>query len=182
MTYDEALDLEINTIGFVPVAPRSISTASFPGGSAPPCPHRRSVTSSGCCCAKTTSRRMRELDQIGTLKDFHDRVYNIGFLPDRAGPRGNVPRSRAGVRHELAARGKSPAAWVGRPTGRRRPIDRRCIPADCVARGPCRRPCRRWRRKRTDGRYRDGPAPPTILVTCGRCWSAARRFTTVFLH
>jgi hypothetical protein len=24
---------------------------------------------------------MRELDQKGTLKDFHDRVYNIGFLP-----------------------------------------------------------------------------------------------------
>ena len=24
---------------------------------------------------------MRELDQKGTLKDFHDRVYTIGFLP-----------------------------------------------------------------------------------------------------
>jgi uncharacterized protein (DUF885 family) len=25
--------------------------------------------------------KMRELDQKGTLKDFHDRVYRIGFLP-----------------------------------------------------------------------------------------------------
>ena len=25
--------------------------------------------------------KMRELDQKGTLKDFHDRVYKIGFLP-----------------------------------------------------------------------------------------------------
>ncbi|MCL4847784.1 MAG: DUF885 family protein [Acidobacteria bacterium] len=25
--------------------------------------------------------KMRELDQKGTLKDFHDRVYNIGFIP-----------------------------------------------------------------------------------------------------
>ena len=33
----------------------------------------------------------------------------------------------------LAARGKNPAAWAV-PAGRRRPIDRRCIPADCVAR------------------------------------------------
>jgi hypothetical protein len=24
---------------------------------------------------------MRELDQKGSLKDFHDRVYRIGFLP-----------------------------------------------------------------------------------------------------
>ena len=26
-------------------------------------------------------KKMRELDQKGTLKDFHDRVYQIGFLP-----------------------------------------------------------------------------------------------------
>jgi hypothetical protein len=26
-------------------------------------------------------KKMRELDQKGTLKDFHDRVYKIGFLP-----------------------------------------------------------------------------------------------------
>ena len=26
-------------------------------------------------------QKMRELDQKGTLKDFHDRVYKIGFLP-----------------------------------------------------------------------------------------------------
>lgn len=25
--------------------------------------------------------KMQELDQKGTLKDFHDRVYSIGFLP-----------------------------------------------------------------------------------------------------
>ena len=26
-------------------------------------------------------QKMRELNQRGTLKDFHDRVYRIGFLP-----------------------------------------------------------------------------------------------------
>jgi hypothetical protein len=26
-------------------------------------------------------QKMLELDQKGTLKDFHDRIYNIGFLP-----------------------------------------------------------------------------------------------------
>ena len=25
--------------------------------------------------------KMRELDRKGTLKDFHDRIYKIGFLP-----------------------------------------------------------------------------------------------------
>ena len=28
-------------------------------------------------------KKMRELDQKGNLKDFHDRVYRIGFLPVR---------------------------------------------------------------------------------------------------
>ena len=32
-------------------------------------------------CAKTTSRRCANSTRFGTLKDFHDRVYKIGFLP-----------------------------------------------------------------------------------------------------
>ncbi len=36
---------------------------------------------------------MRELDQKGTLKDFHDRVYKIGFLP--------VPLVRDELMHDL---------------------------------------------------------------------------------
>lgn len=45
---------------------------------------------------------MRELDQKGTLKDFHDRVYKIGFLP--------VTLVRESLFHELETEfGHTPA-------------------------------------------------------------------------
>jgi hypothetical protein len=45
---------------------------------------------------------MRELDQKATLKDFHDRVYKIGFLP--------VTLVRESLFHELETEfGHTPA-------------------------------------------------------------------------
>ena len=41
----------------------------------------------------TQFKKMRELDQKGSLKDFHDRIYKIGFLP--------VTLVRASLMHEL---------------------------------------------------------------------------------
>ena len=44
--------------------------------------------------------KMRELDQKGTLKDFHDRVYKIGFLP--------VPLVRDELMHDLEQQYRKP--------------------------------------------------------------------------
>ncbi len=38
-------------------------------------------------------KKMRELDQKGTLKDFHDRIYKIGFIP--------IPLVRETLFHQL---------------------------------------------------------------------------------
>ena len=79
MTYDEAVELESETIGFV------LRGAQI---------NIDGITSGGSGTAAATLgyfqwmllredyfQKMRELDQRGTLKDFHDRIYHIGFLP-----------------------------------------------------------------------------------------------------
>jgi uncharacterized protein (DUF885 family) len=81
MTYDDALQLETDRIGFV-----------RQGGQI----NIDSITAGGADTAAPTLgyfewmllredyyKKMRELDQKGSLKDFHDRVYRIGFLPVR---------------------------------------------------------------------------------------------------
>ena len=79
MTYDEAVELESETIGFV-LRGAQINIDGITGGG------------SGTAAAtlgyfqwmllrEDYFQKMRELDQRGTLKDFHDRVYRIGFLP-----------------------------------------------------------------------------------------------------
>ena len=80
MTYDEALDLESNTIGFVRRGAQiNIDTITSLGGtemSAPTVGYFQWML-----LREDYFQKMRELDQKGTLKDFHDRVYKIGFLP-----------------------------------------------------------------------------------------------------
>lgn len=81
MTYDDALQLETDRIGFV-----------RQGGQI----NIDSITEGGADTAAATLgyfewmllredyfKKMRELDQKGSLKDFHDRVYKIGFMPVR---------------------------------------------------------------------------------------------------
>ena len=80
MTYDEALDLEINTIGFVDRGAQinidGIVSRVGTTMSAPTVGYFEWML-----LREDYFQKMRELDQIGTLKDFHDRVYTIGFLP-----------------------------------------------------------------------------------------------------
>jgi hypothetical protein len=79
MSYDEALDLESNTLGFVRRGAQINIDGITEGGS------RTSAPTVGyfqwMLLREDYFQKMRELDQKGTLKDFHDRVYKIGFLP-----------------------------------------------------------------------------------------------------
>ena len=80
MTYDEALDLESNTIGFVRRGAQinidGITSRVGTSMSAPTVGYFQWML-----LREDYFQKMRELDQRGTLKDFHDRVYRIGFLP-----------------------------------------------------------------------------------------------------
>jgi len=80
MTYDEALDLESNTIGFVRRGAQinidGITSRVGTTMSAPTVGYFQWML-----LREDYFQKMRELDQKGMLKDFHDRVYKIGFLP-----------------------------------------------------------------------------------------------------
>ena len=80
MSYDEALDLESNTIGFVRRGAQinidGITSRVGTTMSAPTVGYFQWML-----LREDYFQKMRELDQKGTLKDFHDRVYKIGFLP-----------------------------------------------------------------------------------------------------
>jgi hypothetical protein len=80
MGYDEALDLETNTIGFVREGGRinidNITARTGADYAAPTLGYFQWML-----LREDYFQKMRELDQKGTLKDFHDRVYKIGFLP-----------------------------------------------------------------------------------------------------
>jgi hypothetical protein len=80
MTYDEALDLESNTIGFVGRGAQinidGITSRVGTTMSAPTVGYFQWML-----LREDYFQKMRELDQKGMLKDFHDRVYKIGFLP-----------------------------------------------------------------------------------------------------
>ena len=80
MSYEEALDLESNVIGFVRRGAQinidGITSRVGTTMSAPTIGYFQWML-----LREDYFQKMRELDQKGTLKDFHDRVYNIGFLP-----------------------------------------------------------------------------------------------------
>jgi uncharacterized protein (DUF885 family) len=91
MTYDEALELETDRIGFVRQGGRiNIDTITEIGGYMSPA---TVGYFEWMLLREDYFKKMRELDQKGELKDFHDRVYSIGFLP--------VTLVRESLMHEL---------------------------------------------------------------------------------
>jgi len=80
MGYDEALDLETREIGFVREGGRinidNITSRTGADYAAPTLAYFQWML-----LREDYFQKMRELDQKGTLKDFHDRIYRIGFLP-----------------------------------------------------------------------------------------------------
>ena len=80
MSYDDAVELETNTIGFVREGGRinidNITSRTGADYAAPTLAYFQWML-----LREDYFQKMRELDQKGTLKDFHDRVYTIGFLP-----------------------------------------------------------------------------------------------------
>jgi uncharacterized protein (DUF885 family) len=79
MSYDDAVQLETERIGFVRRGGQiNIDTITERGtGMSPP----TLGYFEWMLLREDYFKKMRELDQKGTLKDFHDRVYKIGFLP-----------------------------------------------------------------------------------------------------
>lgn len=80
MSYDEAVELETETIGFVDEGGRinidNITSRTGADYAAPTLGYFQWML-----LREEYFQKMLELDQKGTLKDFHDRIYNIGFLP-----------------------------------------------------------------------------------------------------
>ena len=79
MTYDQAVQLESETIGFVRRGGQINIDGITEGGSGTAAPTLGYFE--WMLLREDYFKKMRELDQKGTLKDFHDRVYQIGFLP-----------------------------------------------------------------------------------------------------
>lgn len=91
MSYDEAVELETDRIGFVRQGGQiNIDTITEIGGYMSPA---TLGYFEWMLLREDYFRKMRELDQKGELKDFHDRVYRIGFLP--------VTLVRESLMHEL---------------------------------------------------------------------------------
>lgn len=79
MSYDEAVELETDRIGFVRQGGQiNIDTITEIGGYMSPA---TLGYFEWMLLREDYFKKMRELDQKGELKDFHDRVYKIGFLP-----------------------------------------------------------------------------------------------------
>lgn len=81
MSYDDAVNLETSRIGFIRRGGQiNIDSITEGGGgtSAPTLGYFEWML-----LREDYFKKMRELDQKGSLKDFHDRVYKIGFLPVR---------------------------------------------------------------------------------------------------
>lgn len=80
MSYDEAVEIETNEIGFVHEGGRinidNITARTGADYAAPTLGYFQWML-----LREDYFQKMRELDQKGSLKDFHDRVYRIGFLP-----------------------------------------------------------------------------------------------------
>jgi uncharacterized protein (DUF885 family) len=91
MSYDEALELETDRIGFVRQGGQiNIDTITEIGGYMSPA---TLGYFEWMLLREDYFKKMRELDQKGELKDFHDRIYKIGFLP--------VALVRESLMHEL---------------------------------------------------------------------------------
>jgi uncharacterized protein (DUF885 family) len=80
MSYSDAVTLETETIGFVPQGGQinidNIVARTGADYAAPTLAYFEWML-----LREDYFSKMRSLDQKGTLKDFHDRIYKIGFLP-----------------------------------------------------------------------------------------------------
>jgi uncharacterized protein (DUF885 family) len=81
LDYDEAVQLESKRIGFVRRGGQINIDGITSGGSGTAAPTLGYFE--WMLLREDYFKKMRELDQKGSLKDFHDRVYQIGFLPVR---------------------------------------------------------------------------------------------------
>jgi hypothetical protein len=81
LSYDEAVQLESERIGFVRRGGQINVDGITSGGSGTAAPTLGYFE--WMLLREDYFKKMRELDQKGSLKDFHDRVYKIGFLPVR---------------------------------------------------------------------------------------------------
>jgi hypothetical protein len=79
MSWDEAVDLESERTGFVRRGAEINIDGISAGGTGTAAPTVGYFE--WMLLRDDYFNKMRELDQKGTLKDFHDRVYKIGFLP-----------------------------------------------------------------------------------------------------
>ena len=79
LSYEDAVKLETERIGFVRRGGRFNIDSITKGGSGTAAPTLGYFE--WMLLREDYFKKMRELDQKGTLKDFHDRVYKIGFLP-----------------------------------------------------------------------------------------------------
>jgi uncharacterized protein DUF885 len=77
--YDEAIQLESERIGFVRRGAQINIDGIAAGGSDTAAPTLGYFE--WMLLREDYFKKMRELDQKGTLKDFHDRIYKIGFMP-----------------------------------------------------------------------------------------------------
>jgi hypothetical protein len=100
MSYDEAVTLESETLGFVRRGGQINIDGITEGGSGTAAPTLGYFE--WMLLREDYFKKMRELDQRGSLKDFHDRVYTIGFLP--------VTLVRESLMHQLETE------YRGRPT------------------------------------------------------------------
>ena len=79
MTWDEAVELESERTGFVRRGAEINIDGIASGGTGTAAPTVGYFQ--WMLLREDYFNKMRELDQKGTLKDFHDRVYRIGFIP-----------------------------------------------------------------------------------------------------
>ena len=101
ISYDDAVQLESTRLGFVRRGAEINIESITAGGSDTAAPTLGYFE--WMLLREDYFKKMRELDQKGTLKDFHDRVYKIGFLP--------VTLVREALFHELEQEfRKSPGA------------------------------------------------------------------------
>jgi len=104
MSYDDAITLETDRIGFVRQGGRINIDSITEGGSGTSAPTLGYFE--WMLLREDYYKKMRELDQKGSLKDFHDRVYKIGFLPVRL--------VREALMHELEQQYRPQTSTAGR--------------------------------------------------------------------
>jgi hypothetical protein len=104
LSYGDAVQLESERIGFVRYGGQINIDGITAGGSETAAPTLGYFEF--MLLREDYFKKMRELDQKGSLKDFHDRVYRIGFLP--------VTLIREALMHQLETEFRRPTSTSSR--------------------------------------------------------------------